>query len=295
MGRHVAEGVCDENGEVFGFPGLHVLDGALLPGPVGANPSLTIAAVADRACDRILAEPPRSAHRPADQVITLPEQSAGTEPRTVGPAVGSTSVSFTEEMKGFVALDETDPVTGAALGRQLGQRLMFHLTITADDVERFVVDPRHLGSATGWVESDVLGGRLPVQRGWFNLFTREGGPDSRRMLYRLHFADAAGNPLTLVGHKDVHDDPGADVWRDTSTLYVTLHAGHLPPAAPDAPEHAPVVAAGVITIHLPDFLRQLTTFRTEGTRPAYAMEEFGRLFLGQLWEVYGPALAGSSR
>jgi cholesterol oxidase len=65
MGRHVAEGVCDENGEVFGFPGLHVLDGALLPGPVGANPSLTIAAVADRACDRILAEPARSAHRPA--------------------------------------------------------------------------------------------------------------------------------------------------------------------------------------------------------------------------------------
>jgi hypothetical protein len=25
------------------------------------------------------------------------------------------------------------------------------------------------------------------------------------------------------------------------------------------------------------------------------MEEFGRLFLGQLWEVYGPALTGSSR
>jgi len=205
------------------------------------------------------------------------------------------TLEFTEEMKGFVALDEADPVTGAALGRQLGQRLMFHLTITAEDVERFVVDPRHLGSATGWVESDVLGGRLAVQRGWFNLFTREGGPGSRRMLYRLHFTDAAGNPLTLVGHKDVHDDPGADVWRDTSTLYVTLHAGHVPPGAPDKPEDGRVVAAGVITIHLPDFLRQLTTFRTEGTRPAYAMEEFGRLFLGQLWEVYGPALSGSSR
>ena len=32
MGRHVAEGVCDEYGEVFGFPGLYVLDGSLLPG-----------------------------------------------------------------------------------------------------------------------------------------------------------------------------------------------------------------------------------------------------------------------
>ena len=56
-----------------------------------------------------------------------------------------------------------------------------------------------------------------------------------------------------------------------------------------------MVAAGVITIHLPDFLRQLTTFRTEGARPAHAMEEFGPLFLGQLWDVYGPALSGSSR
>ena len=54
MGRHAGEGVCDEYGEVFGHPGLYVMDGALLPGPVGANPSLTIAAVADRGCTHIL-------------------------------------------------------------------------------------------------------------------------------------------------------------------------------------------------------------------------------------------------
>ncbi|MEV0156911.1 GMC oxidoreductase [Micromonospora sp. NPDC050686] len=57
MGRHPGEGVCDGYGEVFGHPGLHVLDGSTMPGPVGANPSLTIAAVADRAADRLLREP----------------------------------------------------------------------------------------------------------------------------------------------------------------------------------------------------------------------------------------------
>jgi cholesterol oxidase len=298
MGRHVAEGVCDANGEVFGFPGLHVLDGSSLPGPVGANPSLTIAAVADRACDAVPAPTARRARRastPAAEVITLPEQA-----RTViapngsggGPLVDATSLSFTEEMKGFVALDTDDPATGERLGRQLGQRLMFHLTITADDVDRFVVDPTHLGSAVGYVECDLLGGHLPVQRGWFNLFTRDDEPTRRRMLYRLHLDDAGGNPLTLVGHKDVHDDPGLDVWRDTSTLYVQLHPGHVPPGADD---EGRVVAAGVITIHLPDFVRQLTTFRTEGPRPAHAMEEFGRLFLGELWDVYGPTFAGGRR
>ena len=70
-----------------------------------------------------------------------------------------------------------------------------------------------------------------MQRGWFNLFTRGRRPGRRRMLYRLHFADAGGNPLTLVGHKDVHDDPGLDVWPDTSTLYVRLHAGHAAPGS----------------------------------------------------------------
>ena len=54
MGRHEVEGVVDSYGEVFGYPGLHVLDGSIMPGPVGPNPSLTIAAVADRACDRII-------------------------------------------------------------------------------------------------------------------------------------------------------------------------------------------------------------------------------------------------
>ncbi|MEO7981044.1 MAG: GMC oxidoreductase [Sporichthyaceae bacterium] len=290
MGRHVAEGVCDENGEVYGFPGLHVLDGSLLPGPVGANPSLTIAAVADRACDRMAAPSARSARRPAPDLVTLPEQGRSAGPNGSRRAPGATSLSFTEEMKGFVALGVDDPAGGERLGRQLGQRLMFHLTITADDVDGFVADETHLASATGYVECDLFGGRLPVQRGWFNLFTRGPDPARRRMLYGLHLADAGGNPLTLVGHKDVHDDPGLDVWRDTSTLYLLVHSGH---TAPGSDTDGPVVAAGIITIHVPDFLRQLTTFRTDGPQPAHAMESFGRLFLGELWDVYGAALAGS--
>lgn len=52
MGRTAEEGVVDPSGEVFGYPGLYVADGAAMPGPVGANPSLTIAAMADRFADR---------------------------------------------------------------------------------------------------------------------------------------------------------------------------------------------------------------------------------------------------
>lgn len=55
MGRNPDEGVVDRYGEVFGHPGLFVADGSVMPGPVGANPSLTIAALADRTADRMLA------------------------------------------------------------------------------------------------------------------------------------------------------------------------------------------------------------------------------------------------
>lgn len=54
MGRNDSEGVVDEWGQVFGYPGLYVADGSVMPGPVGPNPSLTIAAFADRMCTHIL-------------------------------------------------------------------------------------------------------------------------------------------------------------------------------------------------------------------------------------------------
>lgn len=47
--------VCDLEGRVLGKKGLYVLDGALMPGTTAAcNPSMTIAAVAERALDRIV-------------------------------------------------------------------------------------------------------------------------------------------------------------------------------------------------------------------------------------------------
>jgi cholesterol oxidase len=54
MGRTPETGVVDAHGQVFGVPGLSVADGSVMPGPVGPNPSLTIAALADRFADRTL-------------------------------------------------------------------------------------------------------------------------------------------------------------------------------------------------------------------------------------------------
>lgn len=54
MGVDVDHGVVDSYGEVFNYPGLFVADGAVMPGPVGVNPALTIAALAERFSTRVL-------------------------------------------------------------------------------------------------------------------------------------------------------------------------------------------------------------------------------------------------
>ena len=48
MAADARSGVVDSYGEVFGYPGLFVADGSIMPGPVGPNPSFTIAAMAGR-------------------------------------------------------------------------------------------------------------------------------------------------------------------------------------------------------------------------------------------------------
>jgi cholesterol oxidase len=60
MGRDEREGVIDAYGEVFNYPDLFIADGSVMPGPIGPNPSLTIAAFANRCADRIIDKHQRS-------------------------------------------------------------------------------------------------------------------------------------------------------------------------------------------------------------------------------------------
>jgi len=52
MAESAKEGVVDHKGEVYGHPGLHVVDGSILPTSTGPNPSLTIAAMAEYIADQ---------------------------------------------------------------------------------------------------------------------------------------------------------------------------------------------------------------------------------------------------
>jgi cholesterol oxidase len=268
IGRHPGEGVCDPYGEVFGHPGLYVADGAAMPGPVGANPSLTIAAMADRLCDHLLLARGMSGRSPARGG---PRRSGGTTQtapaapaRLSGGRTGAAALSFTEEMAGQVTLGE----------REGPASLRMHVTVAIEDMDAFLADPRHAARASGWLDCPALGGRLLVAQGLVELMVTVGG--RRRMHYRLPFADDRGRQLVLNGHKELRAGPPTAIWPDTTTLHAKVLAGDV------------TLGAGTLTLGRLDFLRELTTLRAASPS---VLERFGTFFLGSLWQVYRPRLS----
>jgi hypothetical protein len=190
-------------------------------------------------------------------------------------------LTFKETMSGPVALGATDPAAGAADPN--AKNLAIHCEISIDDIDRFVDDREHTGSITGSVEYEAFGGELPVSRGIFNLFS-PGGSNERLMQYRLAF-EHDGKPYFLDGAKHVQDDPGFDVWKDTTTLLTVLHEGG------DA--NGPVAGAGILGLGVEALARMMSTMRPVdgGIEP---LVKFGKVFLGSLWESYGKDKIGGA-
>lgn len=58
MSDSPASGVVSPEGEVFGYPGLFVADGSVVPTSLGVHPSMTIAGIAERAAEAMVASLP---------------------------------------------------------------------------------------------------------------------------------------------------------------------------------------------------------------------------------------------
>ncbi|RMH62261.1 MAG: patatin-like phospholipase family protein [Bacteroidetes bacterium] len=211
--------------------------------------------------------------RPADG---LPFTPATTRMLTSNPGI-----TFRETMEGPFALGPSDPQTGFEQGSLDGHRLALHATITIHDLARFIADPDHAGSLVATIDFTPFGTALPARRGVFNLFSPADDPETRYMVYELAFRHG-DEDYYLAGRKTIRDDPGFDLWKDTTTLFTTLHRG------PD--RNAPVVGAGILSLGVGDLIRLVSTMRaihTDAlTEKARTLATFGAFFLGELWDTY---------
>jgi cholesterol oxidase len=193
-------------------------------------------------------------------------------------------VTFDETMEGGFALGATVPEVGAAQGVRAHTKLAMHARVTVDDIDRFVASREHPGSLIGTIDFQPLGMGIDAPTGIFQLFSPGPGEKSRRMVYELAFK-ADGKHYYLAGEKRVHSDvAGLDIWKDTTILYTLLHEG--------GDKAGKVVGAGILTLGVPQLLALLKTFKPINGGNLATVTAFGRLFAGELWDVYAPHLRG---
>ena len=196
MSDRPEDGVTDPDGKVWGTRALYVLDGAAMPGSLGANPSATIAAIAERNVRKALEDRSSPIHEPRRIPLDPPLPGGRTlaeirqqlgqtsavldpiaeitapSPAPVAPAVGLT---FTEVMQGFYMADP---------GGNLAIRA--DLVATIDDLSAFLVNPRRPVVVEGTVRLVPAPGRPEVEyaaKGTLELLRRVEAAPALRALF----------------------------------------------------------------------------------------------------------------
>jgi cholesterol oxidase len=195
MGDDATKGVVDHLGQVFdgsangGRPtvheGLFVCDGAIVPTSLGANPALTIAALAERMAERV--QPPSGPSAP-------PKQARLSDATVPG-------LRYTERLTGQIKLE----------GNSSDIELLLH--ISTDDVEHLLTD--------AWHRADIVGAAntpgLPpspenrdrtrwtiTQSSLYVLIEDPRQVDTTLLLYRLTLTSPSGERLYIRGHKTIN-------------------------------------------------------------------------------------------
>lgn len=309
MGATSATSVTDHEGAVHGLAGLHVMDAAAFPRPVGVNPSATIAAIAERNVARFVARASTEAHRTRAEELARefpfgdafaarwrarPEKASTLVNLRIPPGLSAKPPSsqpiglrFEERMSGFVAsgampmtLDDYESLSGR--GRDQAGRLTLELEASIDDLAAFADAPRHLVRLEGTVilvdGSSKRRFELVQGRSQLDLMKPTRNGIGRSMTYSI-----VADGLTLEGTKVITDDAGFDAWEDTTRLFVTAKV----PGEPD--RH------GIVRLSMEDFLQKmLPSFDVSGTaddaRRIAAITTFGSFFFSNLQKVYLPML-----
>ncbi|HYI47501.1 MAG TPA: GMC oxidoreductase [Allosphingosinicella sp.] len=269
MADEASEGVVDGRCRVFAgnegaavHEGLYVCDGSIMPRSLGVNPLLTITAFTERAMIKLAADRGKTI-----DMTPAAQQAPDAAPTTVG-------IRFTEKMAGRVV-----PAGGGA-----PSDCHFVVTVIAEDADRLLREAGHEAELIGTLHLPAVSpDPLTLEGGRFNLFTET--PDkaaTKLMEYRMPLTTADGRDFHFLGRKLIHDDPGLDLWSDTTTLFVKIYGG--------TDDRAPLAYEGTLRIDPFDFARKLTTMTVTNAPNLLVklntLRKFSMFFAGQLFDTY---------
>lgn len=331
MGESPEGAVTAVNGEVFGCPGLFVMDAAGFPTPVGVNPSATVAAVAEYKIERFLRT------LPGREGWTAPELEearrwAGARQHDLDPlaaldeagghalpASRPIGIAFEERMEGFHG-----PIGG---GRERGAyreaekegirsaaTLEMRLDAEVEDLSDFLLKQERYEQQVAASHSVASASYGPPQisvRGEVRI-RGAGGSDATEQ--RLEVLGGSAIALTAADERGDRDAPqrclsyrlllggserprrleGRKLLRDDPRLDAFEDSTTL---FFDLLEDGVAIRRGVLRLPAQVFLGvQLPSFRATNTndpvREAWALAAFGHFFLGRLAQVYLPGVRG---
>lgn len=200
--------------------------------------------------------------------------------RMKDPAPG---IAFREKMEGWFSLGRTDPAEGAKKGKEANQKLSLNAAIYIHDLRNFLKNSTRSGMMAGHIHFEPFDDYLPAKQGVFNLFVEheDQGPDTKWMIYEMEF-EHEGKSYYLAGKKEVRNDPGLDLWEDTTTLKVHLHEGN--------DSTGPIAGAGILKLskkELIKLLRSMHAIAAESSAERFNLvANFGAFFIGELWDSY---------
>ena len=205
-------------------------------------------------------------------------------------SIPSTTLTFQETMSGYFSLNETEYKNGFKQGKKADTILAMHANVTIVDMARFINEPKHNASLGGSIDFPPLGMNISATSGVFNLFKPTDRPEETHMVYELAFTHD-DQAYYLAGHKIVKDDPGFDLWSDTTTLYTTLHKGN--------DKSGDICGAGILSLGVKDLVKLVSTIDVPDAKntaeKAKTLQAFGRFFLGELWDSYAVSKFSNKR
>ena len=199
-----------------------------------------------------------------------------------------TQLNVTEWMRGHVGFGAPDYATGEAKGKAENTTFVHEVLIQMLDIDRFVSEPKHAAPMTGHVT--WLGEQIDITDGEFNMLVDSTDPKVRHMFYRIVFGK-----LTMLGHKQLTDDAGPDLWHDITTLYIQIYDREVPghdftrPETPQ-PEWPPnPIARGILHIPISDGINSALSFVAPGSsrlQKLGAIEKFLKFYGADLYKLY---------
>lgn len=271
-------GVVNHKGQVFAGPtgkevhaGLYVADGSMVPTPLGVNPFLTIAALAERTVELLALE---RGWKVGTDPCPPPTPPPGPAPQ---PKPG---ICFQEVMRGYLSFKEDTYEAGFRQGRIDACSFEHHLTIVSHDLEAMLKNPAHRAGLSGTVVAPGLSSRPLTARGSFQLFAVDpDAVETTRMWYRFELTAEEGEVYDFVGYKVINGQGVRDMWSDTTTLLSTLTR-----------QSDGAVARGIVRLGLPelvDLLKSLEITNAANVRErARYRQLFLRVFVRTLWRTY---------